>query len=218
MNKQSDTQHNLQDNDIAALFDTQDISVPESLDNIILTASRQVQADSPSSTRLNKYSPLFAIAAVLVLAVTLAPLLLQEPESIMQEVPPITSKDVTRASATPAADVTRNKRTNDTAAPEESMGTFDAQKSSLGEALILSPEHKAYTESLPNAQAPMAATSGVSTLSSTGNVAQRKFAANWITKIQALLAAKKYAEARVEYDLFRKKFPSYRLDIEIPSQ
>jgi hypothetical protein len=95
MSNKSDPNHELRDKDIAALFDRQKITVPESLDHIILEASRQVQADtSPSTTPWKKYPSWFAMAAVLVLAVAIGPLVLNAPTSKLQEDRTLISQEI----------------------------------------------------------------------------------------------------------------------------
>jgi cytoskeletal protein RodZ len=95
MNRKSEPDNNLNDKDIAALFDQQEIVVPRALDAAILKASRQVEVSTPQSkSPMKKYSSWFAAAAVVVLAVTLAPLLLNAPQSQLQEDRPFIIEEI----------------------------------------------------------------------------------------------------------------------------
>ena len=240
MNSKSDPSHKLIDKDLAALFERQEIVVPESLDDSILKASRQAVVNTqPSLTPMKKYSPLFAIAAVLILAFTLSPLVLNAPtmkfhedsseliqESNIEE-SLVSAQEISLETSADADTVVRNTATKKSPGEAPAPTSVKARVTapikapapvSLGEAPAASvfdsdPNDLALSRSLlPSNQSLMFP----SVLNE--EFAYRQLPENWLSRIKQLLSTKQLSKARSEYDLFREEHPSYRLDFEFPNQ
>lgn len=201
MSHKSDPSHKLIDKDLAALFDRQEITVPKSIDDIILEASRQVQVDpSPPVTQFKKYSPWFAIAAVLVLAVTLGPLLLKAPQSETQELRELSPQEIMSILAN---DTGPNLRKPAAKSFPNSVPVSIADTSLEFEAVSRSP-------------LPSSADSTFPSQSNEDEFGYRKSRGTWLRKIQKLVLTKQLYKAKVEYDLFRKIHPTYRSGFKLP--
>ena len=211
MNKDSDSKHNIQDKDIASLFDKQNITVPASLDENILKASRQVQPEGARLKRHKKYTSWLATAAVLALAITLGPLLLNEPESQPQQEETLLSLEKK------LFENNEGKPLNFDLVIDEKPKPVSVEKATRNDILLDIQTENSRFESLSSVLAPQNDMSIVQTLSDDNKGNYRHLPASWKKRIEDLVAAKRYDMARVEYDLFRKKHPTYRLDIEIPS-
>ncbi len=79
--------NDMNDEDIARVFDAHDVDVPAALDDRILKAARQSGTASADTNETSRYPrknwlvPTFAIAATVMLTVAIAPLLIQSPDA-----------------------------------------------------------------------------------------------------------------------------------------
>lgn len=203
MSHKSDPSHKLIDKDLAALFDRQEITVPKSIDNIILEASRQVQVDtSPPVTQFKKYSPWLAIAAVLVLAVTLGPLLLKAPQSEMQETRELNREEIMT--------ILNSNPTPGLRAP--------ASKAFPNSVPVSIADTSLEFETVSRSSLPSSADSTFQSPLTEDEFGYRKSRGTWIRKIQKLVGTKQLYKAKVEYDLFRKIHPTNRDKFNLPEQ
>ncbi|MFT6303469.1 MAG: hypothetical protein ACJAZF_000506 [Granulosicoccus sp.] len=203
MSHKSDPSHKLVDRDLAALFNRQEIAVPKSLDDIILEASRQVQIDtSPHVTLFNKYSPWLAIAAVLALAVTPGPFLLNAPQSEMQELRKSNRQElILDLNSYQMPDLT-----------ERAAKVFSS--SAPVSIADMPPEF----ESVSRSPLPTSADSTFPSRLNEDEFEYRKSRGSWLRKTQKLVFRKQLSKARIEYDLFRKIHPTYDIRFKLPKQ
>jgi hypothetical protein len=216
MSNKSDANYELNDRDIAALFDGQKISVPESLDDIILAASRQVQTVTPPpKTSLNKYSPWFAIAAVLVLAVIIGPLVLNAPTSEFQESRRLKNQEINiNEKMLISQDI--SMESDEEAA--ESVDMTPTAKISPDKAPALMALTSPGVKAASRSPLPSSVVSLVPQPLNDNELEYRKMPESWLRTINNLVAAKQLSKAQAEYDLFRKNHPNYRTNFVRPEQ
>jgi hypothetical protein len=164
---------------------------------------------------LNKYSPWFAIAAILVLAVIIGPLVLNAPTSELQESRRLKIQEINiEEKMLISQDISLES-------DEEAVESADmtpAAKISPNEALapmaLISPGVKAASRSpLPGSTVSLAPQP-----LNDNEFEYRKIPESWLRTINNLVAAKQLSKAQTEYDLFRKNHPTYRTDFVRPEQ
>ncbi len=175
------------DQDLTRLFDAQPDRVPEALDTLILTAAKEAVAD-PAVTgpkrRGTAIKSWFAVAATLLLGITLTPLLLQTPESALDR--PASTGSTLEAVAT-------------------SVSMTDEAARSISRSLL--PDIQA-----PSGTAGMTSSALAQQKRVTEAEEYRRSPISWMEQIRTLMKKKQLARARSEYDLFRKRYPKYAPD------
>lgn len=107
------------DQDIAALFEAQSTEPPESLDKVVLAAAKDSVAEPSKQVSAPTAQPLgqskhrwFALAATIVVGVSVAPLLLKSPESSL-DAPLISSSEKSLETAEDIADTSSFEQSAD---------------------------------------------------------------------------------------------------------
>lgn len=187
------------DKDISALLKKQTIPVPASLDDSILAASKSNAAVAIAKPRLPHRSPWLAVAATVILAIFVAPLMLTTPESslesersrvLIQESAPaaISIQADTKAAVASEADNAQSLKTLKKPAPRALISSDTAAVNSME--IDLTDETYKY----------------------------RNTPEDWIEEINRLISDAQHSLAEEEYDLFRAIYPSYETNIQLPQQ
>ena len=159
------------DQDIAALFDAQDVSVPEELDDIILAAANEIGTEQrntddshleiDSDTRSKSSSvikPLnktahrwFAIAASLVIGISVVPLLLRSPETSLTTPPAVAPiKSTTNSAAATTVDLNGGAAgdsvLDDSVLPEESTEAESVRSPRQSAQTLVQPETERFAD------------------------------------------------------------------------
>ncbi|ASJ75386.1 hypothetical protein [Granulosicoccus antarcticus] len=223
------------DRDLVELFDSQQESVPEALDKYILNAAQD--AVSQTGTTDDRQTGVgikgwFAIAATLLLGVTITPLLLQSPESALKS----TTSRVTATAD--AASESAFEPESATQSESRYLASADREEivSPAADAPILeSPDNQISADSaITHEQAGIVAASPMvsairapspTAKSERGELVEnrnvpdeplyRQSAKDWIKEISRLVDDKNPDKAQTEYDLFRKVYPEYEPDFQL---
>lgn len=148
MNSKSNNEFN--DQDIARVFETHDVEVPEALDQAILRAAKQSGAASKEAETTTAYRrktwPMhgFAIAATVMLSIAIAPLLIQSPDAT----PTAIQVDAESSVAAPSMSVT-------SASVVESQEVVSGGNASADAALAFAESPQEITE-ISSAKSPQA--------------------------------------------------------------
>lgn len=235
------------DHDIAALFDAQPLSLPEELDATILAAAKKVITESPSTAE-SKFTikPLskttnrwFALAATVVVGVSVAPLLLKSPESslnapsvvssvatssapaeviaekeIAGPAPLIASDDNGDDNGGAAGDLLLEERESLAVSDESVTADVTAKTIQSSTARIASPAASSAT-SLAASSALMSESDR--TLEKTANYDYRNTPDAWVKEILRLESTGNNKQASVEYELFRDKHPDVEPEFKLRS-
>ena len=119
--------NDMNDEDIARVFDAHDVDVPAALDDKILKAARHSDAIptdtevTPRNPRKNWLVPGFAIAATVMLSVAIAPLLFQSPDA--ERIAKPGDSDIT-AMAPPAVNAVASPAIDTVASPADEVATL----------------------------------------------------------------------------------------------
>jgi hypothetical protein len=226
------------DRDIAALFDAQPVSVPDELDNAILSAATQAITESspipdeskPTIKPLSKTSNRwFALAATVVVGISVAPMLLKSPESSLDapSTAPVEMAPV-EIMAEPVSIIASDD--NGGAAgdllPEVSESLPISHESVAAEVNVEALRARSESEAFSNEQvmktkqsrtAKTASTTASTALISdseralkkNGNYDYRNTANAWVKEILRLESAGNVKEASAEYALFRDNHPDF---------
>ena len=119
--------NDMNDEDIARVFDAHDVDVPAALDDKILKAARHsdvIPTDTevtPTDPRKNWLIPGFAIAATVMLSVAIAPLLFQSPDA--ERIAKPGDSDIA-AMAPPAVNAVASPAIDTVASPADEVATL----------------------------------------------------------------------------------------------
>ena len=201
------------DKDLTRLFNTQQDRVPEALDSLILAAAKEAVAQPAVTDRKRRGTVIkswFAVAATLLLGISVTPLLLQAPESALDRTASTGStlkavEESVSMTAEPSVRQMRNSESNaaDSAAQNEAP------------MLITSPVMPAIQTQSRKAIISSSSDAQEKRVSETEDY--RLSAKNWLEHIRVLIKEEQPAKARSEYDLFRKAFPDYAPDFALDS-
>ena len=196
------------DQDLTRLFDARQDRVPEALDTLILAAAKEAVAEPVATVRKPRGTAIkgwFAVAATLLLGITITPMLLQAPESALDRTGSSLKavEESVSMTAEPAARVMQDSES-------------DVMDSAAREAAPMS---------LASPVMPAIQTQSRKAAISSSSVAQekrvsevedyRRSAKNWLEHIHVLIDEGQSARAQTEYDLFRKAFPDYAPDFTL---
>ncbi|MFK7855340.1 MAG: hypothetical protein AB8B79_14550 [Granulosicoccus sp.] len=237
------------DQDIAALFEAQAIEPPESLDNAVLAAAKESVAESSGQMRVPKAKPLdktthvktthrwFALAATVVVGVSVAPLLLKSPESSL-DAPLASVSEEPLESAEVLTDISPLEQSADNGgAAGDRLLEESESVSNTSSSLATSTRNRAIQErveldagsddDIANASqaAPSSAAAPaglVSTLTSSkkafSDLSPNEYRAQpetWKNEIITLESTGDYKKASIEYALFRIQFPDFEPDFKL---
>ncbi len=207
MNKDKTTP-DAEDQDLTRLFDAQQEQVPEALDKLILTAAKEAVAEPAVTGQKRRGTAIkswFAVAATLLLGITLTPLLLQAPESALD-----------RTASTGSTLKAVESSVSMTA--ESSLHVPQNSESDAADSIARDEASRSISRSLlPAIQAP----SGTAVMTSNALARQkrvieaeeyRRSPMSWVGQIRTLIKEKQLARARTEYELFRKSYPKFAPD------
>lgn len=201
------------DQDLTRLFDAQRDQAPETLDRFILTAAKQAVAEPSNTVQKRRGTTIkswFAVAATLLLGITITPLLLQAPESALEHT---TSSGSTLHAVEESISMTA----------EPSIREMQNSESDGADSVAQDEVPMSMTSPVM----PAIQTQSRKAAISNSSVAQekrfseaeeyRRSAKNWLEQIRVLMKDGQPARARTEYDLFRKAFPDYAPDFTLDS-
>ncbi len=201
------------DQDLTRLFDAQQDRVPEALDRFILAAAKDAVEEASTTVQKRRGTAIkswFAVAATLLLGITVTPLLLQAPESALDRTASTgsTLKAVEESVSMTAEQPVRQMRdsesdTADSAAQNESPMSITSP---------VMPAIKAQSRTTVTRSGSLGKEKRV-----TGDEDYRRSAKNWLAHIRVLIKEEQPVKARTEYDLFRKTFPDYAPDFTLDS-
>ncbi len=229
MNHAPDSNATPNDKDIAELFKQQQVRIPEGLDDTILKASREALKDNDASQqRLIPQAPWMAVAATVVLAVLVAPLMLTSPDTQLE----VDVMEIQSEAQTPSA--LERPTLTPTPTDEPANATPPAPELTLKLAPMLAPNENASTASdsakrqsdsamkrpmtsSASTGAPVNTNSTTSSLSS-DSPRYRSTPKSWLNQIERLIMLEQLTEAQEEYDLFVEQYPDHLTDIKIPEQ
>ena len=229
------------DHDIAALFDEQTVSVPDELDATILASAKQAVSETlpapeskPAIKLLSKTTNRwFALAATVVVGISVAPVLLKSPESsldapttapielIAESAPLIVSDDNGGAAgdlllqANDSAPVVKNSALI-TASNQTMRKKAESEAYSDEEAIRITQSHKK-TNASPAASTALF-TDAERALLKSATKNYRNTTISWINEIMQLESKGKLKEAAAEYALFREKYPDVKPHFKLRSQ
>ena len=187
------------DKDISTLLKQQTIRVPDSLDESILAASKSDTSIANYKRRLLRQSPWMAVAATVVLAILVAPLMLKTPETLLEaEHSKVQLEESTRA-------------VNSVQAETEAAVAMDVD---------IMQSRKASSKPAPRAliSNDSTATYSMETDLSDETFAYRDTPEEWVEEINRLITEGELSSAEEEYDLFRAIHPTYKTTIRLPEQ
>ena len=187
------------DKDISTLLKQQTIRVPDSLDESILAASKSDTSIANYKRRLLRQSPWMAVAATVVLAILVAPLMLKTPETLLEaEHSKVQLEERTRA-------------VNSVQAETEAAVAMDVD---------IMQSRKASSKPAPRAliSNDSTATYSMETDLSDETFAYRDTPEEWVEEINRLITEGELSSAEEEYDLFRAIHPTYETTIRLPDQ
>ena len=193
------------DQDLTRLFDARQDRVPEALDTLILAAAKEAVSEPVATLRKPRGTAIkgwFAVAATLLLGITITPMLLQAPESALDRTASTGSslkavEESVSMTAEPAAHLMQDSESDvmDSAARE-------AAPMSLASPLM--PAIQTQSRKAAISSSSVAREKRVSEVED-----YRRSAKNWLEHIHVLIDEGQSARAQTEYDLFRKAFPDY---------
>jgi len=215
------------DQDIAALFDAQSAAAPDALDARLLEAAKQaVTAASAVSESKPAIRPLsrtsnrwFALAATVVVGISVAPLLLKSPESSLDApmaTAPLAEDNFSKGGAAgdllleesdtlPVASTEAVPSTADHAALQE------AESEAAGEQAVMKTTQSLSARSLSTNAAALRPADAQRVLNETGvDDNYRDDADAWIEEILRLKSVGNKLQVSVEYALFRAKHPDFK--------
>lgn len=188
MSRSSDSENlSLNDEDINELFKGQVVKVPTALDNAILAASTS-NAES-KATRSISPAPWLAVAATVVMAIIVAPLMLTSPDSTLQ----IENAEPFEQADTPAPLTIQADEVPAIKSEARALKPSIVRKQSAPRALVSSDSHEA-----------LILESDISEES----VSYRDTPEEWINEINRLLSSEQMSQAQEEYDLFKAIHPA----------
>ncbi len=187
------------DKDISTLLKQQTIRVPDSLDESILAASKSDTAIANYKRRLLRQSPWMAVAATVVLAILVAPLMLKTPETLLEAEPSKVQLEE------------RTRAVNSVQAETEAAVAMDVD---------IMQSRKASSKPAPRAliSNDSTATYSMETDLSDETFAYRDTPEEWVEEISRLITEGELSSAEEEYDLFRAIHPAYKTTIRLPEQ
>ena len=187
------------DKDISTLLKQQTIRVPESLDESILAASKSDTSIANYKQRLLRQSPWMAVAATVVLAILVAPLMLKTPETLLEAEPSKVQLEE------------RTRAVNSVQAETEAAVAMDVD---------IMQSRKASSKPAPRAliSNDSTATYSMETDLSDETFAYRDTPEEWVEEINRLITEGELSSAEEEYDLFRAIHPAYKTTIRLPEQ
>lgn len=187
------------DKDISTLLKQQSFQIPASLDDSILAASKADTSIAKHKLRLLRQSPWMAVAAAVLLAVLVAPLMITTPESSLE------------AEHTRALPKERTRAVLQFQADTEAAIPMDAE---------ILQSVKASNKPAPRAliSSDSAAISTMKIDLSEESFTYRNTPEAWVKEITRLLSVDELSSAEEEYDLFRAIHPAYRPTFRLPEQ
>ncbi len=199
------------DQDLTRLFDTQQDRVPEALDRFILAAAKDAVA-KPSATVQKRRGKVikgwFAIAATLLLGITITPMLLQAPESALEHT---TSSGSTLQAVEESVSMTAEPNARMMQDSESDSADSVAQdEAPMSMTSPMMPAIQAQSRKAAISSSSAAQEKRVSEVED-----YRRSAKNWLEHIHVLIDEGQSARAQTEYDLFRKAFPDYAPDFTL---
>lgn len=193
------------DQDLTRLFDAQEERVPQALDDLILTAAKEAVA-APAVTGQKRRSQVIrsglAVAATLLLGITLTPLLLQSPESVLDRAVP--TEPMLKVVERPVS-----------ISAESSLQVLQNSESDAANSIVQDETTTFISRSL---LPPNQASNGTAMMTSSASARQqrvidaeeyRRSPISWEEQIRTLMNENQLARARTEYHLFRKSYPYF---------
>ncbi len=201
------------DQDLTRLFDAQQDRVPEALDRFILTAAKDAVAEPSATVQKRRGTVIkswFAVAATLLLGITITPLLLQAPESALDRTASTGStlkavEESVSMTAEPAARVMQHSET-------DVMDSAEREEAPMSMTSPVMPAIQSQSRKAAISSSSVAQEKRVSEPED-----YRRSPKNWLEQIRVLMKEGQPAMARTEYDLFRKAFPDYAPDFTLNS-
>jgi len=234
------------DDDIAELFDRQALEVPVALDESILAMAKAEIEQSPNASNTkqsytSRYAPLFATAAVMVLAVALVPMLLdqsvsQEPASVALEDSELARTADTQVLAESAADSATVSAAAPAAASAEQKSESSArvleQGGSAGATELITDASEAdmgleleaplaKSSELSDTAATVRAPSALSTLGAAAVDSEDDYRVSqqsWLDEINRLFEADERGKFLYELTLFKTQHPNLDLEQHLPTE
>lgn len=188
MSRSSDSENlSLNDEDINELFKGQVVKVPTALDNAILAASKS-NAESKAARSISP-APWLAVAATVLMAIIVTPLMLTSPDSSLQ----IENAEPFEQADTPAPLTIQADEVPAIKSEARALKPSIVRKQSAPRALVSSESHEA-----------LILESDISEES----VSYRDTPEEWINEINRLLSSDQMSQAQEEYDLFKAIHPA----------